>query len=261
MNHWLLDTITEKRSSALKIAEKQLVNNEHHQLEDQTDINGITTVANILAIAVNELLLDRFEEDNEKQQLLRECAADAYRLFKRVPLLQDPIKAAQQLLKTSTLAVFGDLEADAVSMLQQVTWPKLPLDSDDWIEQTWLAIIDSWLRLIRKVPEDLDTVLKRFTDLHSNQEQFEKTYLHNAGPAVKSAVLELIGLHHLAKAAEIMAQFFKDNTAEDCTPIRRFLKKHFDHAWAVCKNTMLLDLETLALPLGAAAEKLAAIPG
>jgi hypothetical protein len=232
------------------------VPSEQYQPENANDIKEITAVANALDLAVNELLLDKFEEDHEKQQLLSECASDAYSLFRVLPLHQDSTKAAQQLLKTSLLAVLGNHEADAVSMLEQVAWPKLPLDSDDWRERTWSAITDSWLRLIRKDPVDPDTVLQRISDLRSKQEQYEKTYLDNAGSSGKSAALELIGLYHLAKAAEIMAHFFKDIDVEDCTRISRLLKKHFDNAWDVCKHAMLLDLETLTLPLDAAAAKL-----
>jgi hypothetical protein len=262
MNHWLLATITEKRSSALKSAENLKVYGTFYRQENETDFTEITPVANALELVVIELILDKFEENDEMITMMRACATDAFRLFRVVPLPQDPIKASCQLLKISTLAILGDCEAELAGLFELLPWPALPLDSDDWGMWTWATITESWLRLIRKKdPEDLDTVLKRVADLRNKQEHYEKAYLDNAGSAGKSAALELIGLYHLAKAAEIMAQYFKGYGMEDNARTDQLLRTHFGQVSAVCRQAVLVDLETIALLLGAAAAKLAAIPG
>ena len=255
MSHWLLDSISEKRASALKTAEKLQVYKELLQQEVPVDGTEIYDIANALELAALDLILERFEDDDTKLKMMRECAADAFKLLRVLPLPEDPIKVSYQLLRMSSLAVLGDRGTDASRLLKQLKWPVLPFDSDDWGKRTWSTITDIWLRLIRKKGwEDRDLVLRRVADLRSQQEQYEKTYLDNAGPAyAKTAALELIGLYHLAKAAEIMALFITDGVVEGNYQIRQLLETHFDRALAVCEHARMVELEPITRLLSASA--------
>ncbi|MBF0236388.1 MAG: DEAD/DEAH box helicase [SAR324 cluster bacterium] len=255
MSHWLLDSISEKRASALKTAEKIQVYKELLQQEVPVDVTEIDDIANALELAALDLILERFEEDDTKLKMMRECAADAFKLLRVLPLPEDPIKVSYQLLRMSSLAVLGDRGTDASRLLKELEWPVMPFDSDDWGKRAWSTITDIWLRLIRKKGwEDRDLVLRRVADLRSQQEQYEKTYLDNAGPAyAKTVALELIGLYHLAKAAEIMALFITDGVVEGNYQIRQLLETHFDRALAVCEHARMIELEPITRLLSASA--------
>ncbi len=255
MSHWLLDNISKKRASALKTAEKIQIYKELIQQEIPDDLFEIYDVANALELAVLDLILGRFEEDEKKLELMRECAADAFKLLSILPLPEEPIGASYQLLRMSSLAVLGDRGIDASRLLKQIEWPALPFDSNDWGKCTWSTITDIWLRLIRKKGwEDRDLVLQRVADLRSQQEQYEKTYLNNIGSEyAKTAALELIGLYHLAKAAEIMALFITDGVVEGNYQIRQLLETHFDRALAVCEHARMLELEPITRLISASA--------
>lgn len=266
MSHWLLDSISEKRVSALKTAERLQVYKEFLQKDIPVDFNEIENIANALELAALDLILERFEEDDTKLKMMRECATDAFRLLKVLPLPDDPIKASYQLLRMSSLAVLGDRGTDASRLLKQWEWPVLPFDSDDWGKRTWSTITDIWLRLIRLGCnrsyrkdgwEDRDLVLQRIADLRSQQNHYEKTYLDNTNPAfTKTAALELIGLYHLAKAAEIMALFITDGVVEGNYQIRQLLETHFDRALAVCEHARMIELEPVTRLLSATAMQL-----
>jgi len=255
MSHWLLDSISEKRRSALVSADRIQINRELMSQEIDVDQSEISDVANALELASLDLILERFEEDDSKLKLMRECAADAFRLLRVLPLPEEPIKAGHQLLRMSSLAVLGDRGADASRMLKQVDWPDLPFDSTDWGKRTWSTIVDVWLRLIRKKGwEDRDTVLQRIVDLREHQNQYEKNYLESIEAAyAKPAALELIGLYHLAKAAEISALFITDGVVDGNFQIRQLLETHFDRSLAVCKHARMIDLEPMTRLLNAAA--------
>lgn len=114
--------------------------------------------------------------------------------------------------------------------------------------------LDVWLRLIRKNGwEDRDIVLQRIADLRKQQSQYEKSYLENKGVHGKAAALELIGLYHLAKAAEIMALFITDGAVDDNFQIRQLLETHFDRALAICEHTPMVKLEPMTKLLNATA--------
>lgn len=255
MSHWLLDSISEKRASALKTAEKLQIYKEILQQEIPVDVTEVYEISNALELAALDLILERFEQNDTKLKIMRECAADAFKLLRVLPLPEDPIKASYQLLRMSSLAVLGDRGSDASRLLKQLEWPVLPFNSDDWGKRTWSTITDIWLRLIRKKGwEDRDLVLQRVADLRSQQEQYEKSYLDNAGSAyAKTAALELIGLYHLAKAAEIMALFITDGVVEGNYQIRQLLETHFDRALAVCEHARMIELEPITRLLSASA--------
>ncbi|MDP8209624.1 MAG: DEAD/DEAH box helicase [Candidatus Stygibacter australis] len=255
MSHWLLDHLGDRRTSALKTAEKIQVYKELLKQRVEVDFSEIEDVANALELATLDLILERFEEDENKLKLMRECASDAFRLLRVLPLPEEPTQASYQLLRMSALAILGDCGVDASRMLKQLELPELPLDSTDWGKRTWATIADVWLRLIRKKGwEDRDIVLQRVADLREQQSQYERLYLENINAAyVKTAALELIGLYHLAKAGEIFALFITDGVVDGNFQIRQLLETHFDRALAVCEHARMIDLEPMTRLLNAAA--------
>lgn len=255
MSHWLLDSISEKRAYALEKAERIQLFKELLDQELSVDFTEIDDIANALELAALDLILERFEDDDARLKIMRECAADAFRLLRVLPLHEDPIRGSYQLLRMSLLAVLGDCGTDASRLLKQLEWPIMPFDSDDWGKRAWSTITDIWLRLIRKKGwEDRDLVLRRVADLRSQQEQYEKSYLNNVETAFKkTAALELIGLYHLAKAAEIMALFITDGVVENNYQVRQLLETHFDRALAVCEHARMIELEPITRLLSASA--------
>ncbi len=262
MNHWLLDSIKEKRGAALKASAKEQVYQELLFKAADIDTELIQEVANALELASLDLILERFEEDEKKEKLLRRAAGDGFRLFKILPIPGDGLDHGLLLLRASALAVLGDRGADAGRWLRELEkagkWPKLPLTSKNWGERTWATIIDVWLRLIRKHGwTDRDLVLQHINSLRENQKEYEKDYLDHTSPqGAKAAALELIGLYHLAKAADILAHFITDGVVEGSHQVQQILDMHFDRALDASKPVCLLKLEPITRLLAAASAQL-----
>lgn len=260
MSHWIIDRLDEQRKQALKIADHIQI---YHELlkVDHYDINEIELVkgtANALELVVLDLIYENYEDDDEKLHAMRTSAKDAFRLFRVLPSTGEPLYDAKILLRMSALAVLGDKGADASRVLRQRDWEHLPHDSRDWGKRTWAAILDVWLRLIRKNGwSDRDLVLERISQLRESQNQFEKQYLDEIEPTkAKFAALELIGLYHLAKAAEIFAVFITDGVVEGNYQIRQKLETHFDRVISACQHTQMIELEPLTRLLHACANQM-----
>ena len=163
------------------------------------------------------------------------------------------------LLRAAALAVLGDMGSDAARWLREDNWPELPLDSDSWGERTWATILDIWLRLIRKHGwSDRDAVLDRIVRLREAQSSFERNYLDSQPAAhAKASALELIGLYHLAKAAEVLALYITDGVVDGNYQIHQLLDTHFDRVMAVCRHAQLVSLEPLSRLLAAASAQMA----
>ncbi len=258
MSHWILDSISERRAEALKIADRIQIYQELLNTRAEADIELVRDIANALEMAAFDLILERFEEDDAKLNMMRECAADAFRLYRVLPQPENPLEEGVLLLRMSALAVLGDKGADAARLLRQREWNNLPLESDNWSERTWATILDIWLRLIRKKGwEDRDTVLERVTQLRESQNEFEKQYLEGIEPGrAKAAALELIALYHLARAAEIFALFITDGVVEGNHQVRQMLDTHFDRVFAVCEHARMLELEPLTRLLAASSAQM-----
>lgn len=248
MNHWLLDSIEEARREALKQANSAQIYYELFDMLPTIDELLIRRTAEALELAVLDLISEQFDDDDSKLKMLKETAADAFRLTRVLPRSENPIEDAMIRLRMSSLAVLGDMGVDAARLLRETEWPDLPLESDNWRDRTWSVILDVWLRLIRKQGwTDRDMVLERIADLRNSQKDFENTYLNNQEPLhAKTIALELICLYHLAKIAEIFALFITDGVVEGNYQIRQLLETHFDRVFAVCGQTQMLEIEPLA---------------
>ena len=82
----------------------------------------------------------------------------------------------------------------------------------------------------------------------------EKKYLVGQKPAhAKVIALELIGLYHLAKAAEISVRYMTDDVVAGKHQIHQSLDTHFGQVLAVCGHARMIDLELLGRLLAASA--------
>lgn len=250
MSNWVLDEFKELREQSLKQASLIEIKRELESTDFTQDLTLIRRCADALELATLDLVLDATTRDNQdKEKELRMSAADAFRLIRILPQPDDSINAAKLILRASILAVIGDKGPDASRWLRENKWPQLPLNSDDWNKRTWATILDVWLRLIRKNGwEDRDTVLERIASLRDSQATFEKDYLANQlASQSKASALELIGLYHLAKAAEVFAYYITDGVVDGNYQIKPLLEMHFDRVIAACENGhQLLELEPLA---------------
>lgn len=258
MSHWLLDLLGDTRTEALKQASCIQVHREFQDASPDADEEIIRRAAETLEIVVLDILLDSVTDNDNRHKELQHAAADAFRLRRVLPRPDDPIEAATSLLHTSALAVIGDMGADAARMLREEGWSELPLESSNWGKRTWATILDVWLRLIRKEGwTDRDMVLKRISALRDSQAEFEKRYLDSLDPIkAKPSALELIGLYHLAKAAEIFALFITDGKVDGKYQIQRMLDTHFDRALAVCEHSQMFRLEPLTHILAACSSRM-----
>lgn len=259
MSHWLLDKLNETRQRARKQADHAQIFRELLNAPSAVDDELIRQSAEMLEIAVLDLVLEDLADDEEKQKELKLAAADAFRLFRILPRPKDPLEAGMFLLKAGSLAVLGDKGSDAARWMKEDPWPDLPIDSEDWRRRTWATVLDVWLRLIRKDGwSDRDEVLERISRLRDAQADFEKDHLEAMEPIhAKATALELIGLYHLAKAAEIFAHYMTDGVVDRGYQIRRLLDPHFDRVLAVCEQAQMINLEPLSRLLAASASQMA----
>lgn len=259
MNHWLLDKLNETRRQALKEAGRAQIFCELLNAPSAVDDELIRRSAEALEMVVLDLVLEDLSRNEEKQKELKLAAADAFRLLRALPRPADALDAGMFLLRAGTLAVLGDKGSDAARTLKEKPWPDLPVDSDDWRKRTWATVLDIWLRLIRKDGwSDRDAVLDRVSRLRDAQSDFEKDHLEGQEPAhAKATALELIGLYHLAKAAEIFALYMTDGVVDGKYQIHQLLDTHFDRVLAVCKHAQMVDLEPLSRLLAASASQMA----
>lgn len=259
MSHWLLDSLSELREACGKLASSIQVESQLQQSDSQRDWALLKRGADAMELVVIDIISSRpFDWRTEEIGDLRTAAVDGFRFSKHLPF-EDDVASARSILRVACMAVLGDRGADASRWLRTIEWPQAGLSSDDWRVRTWSTIADIWLRLIRKQGwSDRDTVLGRIGDLRAAQAAFEARHLESlpAG-AGKAMALELIGLYHLAKAAEIFAQFMTDGKVDGRFQLQQMLDMHFDRVFAVCEDAQLLDLEAVARLLEVCAAQMA----
>lgn len=259
MSHWLLEKIDGARQQVLKQVSHAQVRRELLDTPFNEDAELMQQTAEALEMVVLDLILEGIADDEDKRNDLRSSAADAFRVMRILPRPNDAIEAAMFLLRACALAVLGDKSSDAARWLREEEWAKLPLDSEDWSIRTWATIVDIWLRLIRKRGwGDRDMVLECISSLRDSQASFERNYLEAQDTLhAKSSALELIGLYHLAKAAEVFAYYMTDGVVDGNHQIHQLLDAQFDRVIAVCQQAQMLELEPLARLLAACASQMA----
>lgn len=262
MNHWLLDAMAERRSLALREADRVQLYREIGREVPAFDEALLRQTAVALEIAVLDLKVDRLADEPERLALSRQAAADAFRLMRMLPLPAEPMAVGTHLLRASVLAVLGDRGADAARWLRTLdkagNWPALPLDARDWGERCRATITDVWLRLVRKKGwSDRDAVLERVAVLRDVQDEFERNYLRTFAPLeAKRSALELIAIYHLAKAADVLAHYITDGVVDGSFQVQPLLDSHFDRAVDACEAAQLVVLEPMTRLLARASAQM-----
>jgi superfamily II DNA/RNA helicase len=262
MNHWLLDTIADKRSNALREADRIQFYREMAREVPEFDVEAIQEMAAALEVAVLDLEIDRLAEDHDREATMRSAAADAFHVSRILSIPGNPMEAGSHLLRASALAVLGDRGVDAARWLRALdadgAWPALPIESLDWSERCRATITDVWLRLVRKKGwTDRDKVLELVSALRDSQQQFERDYLQAFDQlSAKRAALELIAIYHLSKAADVLAHFITDGVVDGNHQVQQLLDSHFDRAIAACETARLVELEPLTRLLARAAAQM-----
>ncbi|MBV6501768.1 MAG: hypothetical protein CJBNEKGG_04286 [Prosthecobacter sp.] len=262
MNHWLLDSINEKRSSALREADRIQFYREMAREVPDFDGDALQETAAALEVAVLDLEVDRLSEDRDREATMRGAAADAFHVLRVLPLPVEPMEAGVHLLRASTLAVLGDRGADGARWLRALDaegrWPAFAIESRDWGQRCRATITDVWLRLVRKKGwTDRDAVLERVAALRDSQQEFERDYLQALDPlSAKRSALELIAIYHISKAADVLAHFITDGVVDGNHQVHQILDSHFDRAIAACETARLVELEPMTRLLARAAAQL-----
>lgn len=259
MSHWLLDSLCDLRAECEKLAASIHIQSQLGQSTPDRDWSLLKRGAESLELVVIDLIAGRpFDWEDDSLGDLRSAATDAFRFWKHVPNTND-LAGSRNILRASCLAVLGDHGADASRWLRTIDWPQSGLHSSDWRIRTWSTIVDIWLRLIRKKGwNDRDTVLQRVSELRAAQSEFESQHLNSLNPGSgKAGALELIGLYHLAKAAEIFSEFITNGKADGHFQIQQMLDMHFDRVLGVCQEGQFIELETMARLLEVCAAQMA----
>ncbi|MBA1445581.1 MAG: DEAD/DEAH box helicase [Chromatiales bacterium] len=255
MSTWILDSIGEERIEAARneVARRLLTDAlAHEPTAPEVDDQQLGFLADGLELAV----LDAMDDDGRIDEM-RQAGADAFQILRVLPRPVDALKAGRHCLRQACLAVLGERGADAARILREQPWPELPLAAEEWGEQAMAAILDAWLRLIRKDGwDDLDTLQARVLDLRQAQQEHEATYLEAQGETARSAAWNLVALYHLAKAAEILAIYTTQGEVDGGFDIRQQLAGQFDRAVTACERAELLELHAMTRLLQRSAAQL-----
>ncbi|MCG8393297.1 MAG: DEAD/DEAH box helicase [Pseudomonadales bacterium] len=257
MTNSFIDNISDLRTLAISAASRIRVLGELGNPDQAPNLLLIESAAEALETAVvGTLSQNHFTEEDTDQ--IKVNASDAYKLYRVLPLGNQPIRNLELTLRKCTLAVIGDLSADAARELKDSGWPEVSSIGDSWGDKTWCTTIDVWLRLIRKDGwSDRDAVLEGVSNLRNLQSEFESSYLNDSEPQyAKENALKLIATYHLAKAAEILALYITNGEYEDSFNVQPALDMHFDKALRVISSTSFYYLESSVLLLQAAAAQL-----
>lgn len=96
MSHWLLEAIAERRAQALRDADRVQFYHEMTPQKPDFDAQAIHEVVAALELAVLDMELDRFGDDEAHQAVLHCAAADAFRLLRVLPLPEAPMAATDR---------------------------------------------------------------------------------------------------------------------------------------------------------------------
>lgn len=203
-----------------------------------------------LQFVTNALELELFDalDDEQRALELRAIAAETFQIARTLAWPEQPVAAAQWLLRLGCLAVIGDRSADFRRIITELQLPALPLDSPDWGVRVWSSVLDIWLRLLRKQGwDDLDAVQERVVALRQAQRSVEPAFLRAAEDRqdIRPA-WELMAQYHLAKAAEVLGVYLGQGSVDGHYDIREQLEAQFDRAIGASARGQLIELETMS---------------
>ena len=210
-----------------------------------------------LQFVTNALELQLFDalDDEERVDELRAVAAETFQIARTLAWPEEPIAAAQWLVRMGCIAVLGDRSADFRRIVTECELPALAPDSADWGVRVWSSVLHVWLRLLRKKGwGDLDAVQEQIVAIREAQRAIEPAFLKEAEARkdVRPA-WELMAQYHLAKAAEILGAYVGQGSVGGHYDIRQQLEAQFDRAIGASARGQLVEQETLSRLLARAA--------
>lgn len=199
---------------------------------------------------VNALELQLFDalEDEERVVEVRAVAADTFQMARTLTWPDEPIAAAEWLVRLGCIAVLGDRSADFRRIVAERELPILPLESTDWGVRVWSSVLDVWLRLLRKSGwDDLNAIQERILAIREAQRAIEPGFLKQAEARrdVRPA-WELMTHYHLAKAAEILGAYLGQGSVDGRFDIREQLEAQFDRAIGASARGHLIEREVMS---------------
>lgn len=213
-----------------------------------------------LQFVANALELQLFDalQDEERVAELRAVAAETFQIARTLGWPNEPVAAAEWLVRLGCIATLGDRSADFRRIVTERELPALPLDSPDWGVRVWSSVLDVWLRLLRKKGwDDLDAIQKRIVAIRDSQREIEPEFLKEAEARrdVRPA-WELMAHYHLAKAAAILGAYVSQGSVDGHFDIREQLEAQFDRAIEASARGQIIERETMSRLLSRSARVL-----
>ncbi|WP_025769535.1 DEAD/DEAH box helicase [Thioalkalivibrio sp. HK1] len=203
-----------------------------------------------IRFVTNALELELFDalDDEERTLELRDIAGKTFQIARTLAWPQEPVAAAQWLVRLGCLAVIGDRSADFRRIVTERPFPVLPLDSPDWGIRVWSSVLDVWLHLLRKQGwDDLDIVQERVVALRRAQQSVEPAFLQAAEDRQDvQPAWELMAQYHLAKAADLLGTYLGQGSIDGHYDIREQLEAQFDRAIGASARGRLIELEVMS---------------
>lgn len=248
---WLRTAVGEERLRLTSTeASRRRLTNALGSPAGETDDRELQFVTNALELQLFDAL-----DDEERVVELRAVAAETFQIARTLAWPDEPVAAAQWLVRLGCIAVVGDRSADFRRIVMECELPALPLDSQDWGVRVWSSVLDVWLRLLRKNGwNDLDAVQKRIVAIREAQRGVEPRFLKEAEERkdVRPA-WELMAHYHLARAAEILGSYLGQGSVDGHFDIREQLEAQFDRAIGASARGQLIERETMSRLLARAA--------
>ena len=252
---WVLDAIGRERLEAAKeeASRRRLGAALGVSLAERLGEEDLRHVFSSLELGVFDAL-----DDDDAVETLRYVSAQAFLVGRTLTPPAEPIERAAWLVRLGCLALLGERGTDFRRILLEGGIPMLALPGASWGDRVWAATLEIWLRLFRKNGwEDLDAVQARVAELRRNQAEHEPSFLRTLEERRDIApALRLMAQYHLARAAELLAEYVTQGSADGRFDIDPQLDAQFDRALAACARGHLLEFENFVRLLDRAAKVL-----
>jgi hypothetical protein len=237
---WILDSIGLDK---LREAHQEAV---RRRLAIALDVESHTGLSDEkLRFVSDALQLRAFELlESDDVDALRAAAREAFQVARALPLPDDPLRKAFDLVRIGCLGVLGDRGPDVRRLLSTFDSATLNHDSATWSDEVNATVLDIWVRLLR---QDLEGVQSGVAKLRTKQHDREPDLLEEAERRRDPRpAWELMSQYHLAKAAEILGTYLCQGSVEGHYDVRQQLEAQFDRAITTAAKGQLLEREAFA---------------
>lgn len=245
MTHsWLIEAFgEEKLQKAYENSNRLLAHNilESMGIKIAGDIETqeVSRASEILEMAI----IDKIRENGWDNEEVREYCEQTFSIYRALDVPENYISALKYYVKLSCFGILGTRTVDAQMWLKEKPWPGIKNDYDNWAEQVFSLIVDSFLRTVRKSGwTDLEESANNIKRLRKLQDELEGDYLDKEDDSAWFAALELVALYHLAKAVEVLTIYSGEGTPTDAEDVIAF---HFDQALEAIETARIAELAVL----------------